>query len=81
MVCLGLLQEVSLNEIINHPDLSKVQEYDSDYFTCSISMPACIMLREKCMRSYLEDKFPDYFTEGNSKSANSTNLLLKLLFI
>lgn len=64
VICLGLLQDVSLDEIISHPDLCKVQEYDSETFTCSISMPACIMLREKCVRAYLEEKFPKYFTEG-----------------
>lgn len=64
-VCLGLLQEFSFNDAINHPDLSKVQNYDSETFTCSISMPACIMLRERSMRISLEEKFPKYFTEGN----------------
>lgn len=64
-MCLGLLQEVSLNDILNHPDLHKVEEYDSPSFTCSISMPACIMLRERSVRICLEEKFPKYFTEGN----------------
>lgn len=67
VVCLGLLQECSLNAIINHPDLSKVQLYDSESFTCSISMPACIMLREKSIRLCLEEKFPKYFTEGKGE--------------
>lgn len=64
VVCLGLLQEVAADDILKHPDLTKVNQYDSKVFTCSISMPACIMLREKSVRISLEEKFPKYFTEG-----------------
>lgn len=77
IVCLGLLQEFSFNDIMNHPDLTKVQEYDSETFTCSISMPACIMLREKSMRIKLEEKFPKYFTDGDyTCTQNKKNLLI-----
>lgn len=61
VVCLGLLQ--CFDSILNHPDLKKVVEYDSKTFTCSISMPASIMVRERSLRLALEDKFPKYFTE------------------
>lgn len=64
IICLGLLQDCSINEILNCPSLLRVKEYDCDKFTCSISMPACIYLRDRSIRLLLEDKFPQYFTEG-----------------
>lgn len=64
IICLGLLEDSSVNEILSSPDLQKVKEYDCDAFTCSISMPACIYLRERSVRLLLEEKFPKFFTDG-----------------
>ncbi|XP_017775373.1 PREDICTED: putative tRNA pseudouridine synthase Pus10 [Nicrophorus vespilloides] len=67
LVCLGLLQETHIDDVLNHPDLGKVSGYDSKVFTIAISMPAAILLREHSMRLHLEDKFPMFFNEENQE--------------
>nr|XP_022903062.1 putative tRNA pseudouridine synthase Pus10 [Onthophagus taurus] len=67
LVCLGLLQTESIDSILMDENLKLGLSYDSPVFTCSISMPACILLREHSMRLYLENKFPEFFTEGNKE--------------
>lgn len=61
IVCLGLLQEESLTQIIQSDKLEKAKQYDSEVFTCSISMPAAILLRERSMQIYLKSQFPTFY--------------------
>ncbi|XP_065155524.1 tRNA pseudouridine synthase Pus10 [Atheta coriaria] len=63
IVCLGLLQDHMLQEILNCPDLQKTQNYDNPMFSVSISMPASILLREHSMRLHVVEKFPAFFTD------------------
>lgn len=65
VVCLGLLQEFCMDSVVEKVSLNEdVKSYDSKVFTCSVSFPACIYVREHSMRLKLEEKFPDFFTLG-----------------
>lgn len=66
MACLGLLQEFCMNSVVEEVERSDlIKSYDSLVFTCSVSFPACISVREHSIRLDLEEKFPEFFTIGN----------------
>ncbi|KRT85572.1 hypothetical protein AMK59_2769 [Oryctes borbonicus] len=70
VICLGLLQQESLSQIIQSDKLDKAKQYDSTVFTCSISMPASILLREHSMQIYLKNKFPNIYKENGEIPLN-----------
>ncbi|KAI4461840.1 hypothetical protein MML48_5g00009058 [Holotrichia oblita] len=70
VVCLGLLQKESLTQIIQSSKLDKARQYDSEVFTCSISMPAAILLREHSMQIYLKNQFPSLYKENTEIPLN-----------
>lgn len=63
-MCIGLLQRDAVDCILESNDLCKANEYDTKVFTCSISMPPAILIREHGMRLHLEDKYPEFFNDG-----------------
>ncbi|GLV36657.1 uncharacterized protein CBL_02508 [Carabus blaptoides fortunei] len=63
IVCLGLLQDFCIGETVDKvASNGEVSSYDSIPFTCSVSFPACIQLREHSMRLNLEKIYPDFYT-------------------
>lgn len=64
IICLGLLQEFSINSILTSPDLNVAKEYDNEFFTCSISMPPSILIREHNLKLHLKEKYPDFYENG-----------------
>lgn len=43
---------------------SDALEYDTKVFTCSVSVPACILIRERLIRIDIRNRFPDFFSDG-----------------
>lgn len=43
---------------------SDALEYDTKVFTCSVSIPACILIRERLIRIDIRNRFSDFFSEG-----------------
>lgn len=63
VVCLGLLQDICMDSVVEKVVQSEdVKSYDSNVFTCSVSFPASIYVREHSTRLDLENRYPDYFT-------------------
>lgn len=64
IVCLGLLQNFTIDDVLCNQSLALAKEYDSEVFTCSISMPASVIIREHSLKIHLKDKYPEYFDDG-----------------
>lgn len=62
-ICLGLLQDSIMEDVVNQIMLSEVQKYDTEVFTCSISIPAATIIREHAIRLDLEGRFPEFYLE------------------
>ncbi|KAF5300240.1 hypothetical protein FQR65_LT09194 [Abscondita terminalis] len=60
-ICLGLLQDSVMEDVVDRIMLSEVQKYDTNVFTCSISIPAATIIREHAIRLNLESKFPEFY--------------------
>ncbi|KAF2880018.1 hypothetical protein ILUMI_26139 [Ignelater luminosus] len=71
-VCLGLLQEPVIDDIINKVLLSEVQKYDSTVFNCSISTPTAILMREYAIGLMLLSNFPDLYENMQTFSLSKT---------
>lgn len=63
-VCLGLLQDSIMDDVVNQVLVSEVQKYDTTVFTCSISIPAAVLIREHTIRLMLSSNFPDFYEKG-----------------
>ncbi|RZC34699.1 tRNA pseudouridine synthase Pus10 [Asbolus verrucosus] len=46
IVCLGLLQDSTLEQMLTHENLMKVEEYESQTFVAYITFPTCILVRD-----------------------------------
>lgn len=66
IVCLGLLQDFTIEDVLNNSALSQSKAYDSKVFTCSISMPASILVREHNLKINLQEKYPEFFDDGKT---------------
>lgn len=62
--CLGLLQDHIIDDVVNRVVDSNVLEYDSEVFTCSVSLPACILIREYSIQLDVKKTFPEFYSEG-----------------
>lgn len=63
---MGLLEDYCIDSVVEKVEQNEnVKSYDSPVFTCSISFPACVYIREHSIRLNLEEKFPEYFTLGS----------------
>lgn len=63
---MGLLQDFVMDEVVNNVALSEIQKYDTQAFTCSISIPAATLIREHAIRLILLNKFSDYYNNGKT---------------
>ncbi|XP_025834214.1 putative tRNA pseudouridine synthase Pus10 [Agrilus planipennis] len=68
IACLGLLQDFVIDEIIQNVQLNTAAEYDSKTFTCSVSMPVNILLREHLVKIDLKRKFPDFYKDDTQET-------------
>lgn len=74
------MQDNTLNDIVNQiKDSSLIKEYDSTTFSCSVSYPASIQVREHAIRLHLDDKYADFYTFGKIEYLLTFVVLLYLL--
>ncbi|XP_044256264.1 tRNA pseudouridine synthase Pus10 [Tribolium madens] len=63
IICLDLLQDVTLESMIQCQELEKVKEYDCKTFINFISFPIAVLIREHSMEIYMNEKFPKFFED------------------
>lgn len=64
IVCLGLLEDVVLDHTVHSVMASDVWEYDSKVFTCSVSIPASTLIRERLVGIEARKRFPNFYFKG-----------------
>ncbi|EFA10881.1 tRNA pseudouridine synthase Pus10 [Tribolium castaneum] len=65
IICLDLLQDVTLESMVQCEELEGVKEYDCKTFINFISFPVAVLIREHSMEIHMNEKFPKFFEDRN----------------